>query len=370
MMRRAFVLISFLFATVAYAQSSDMFVTKTAPSTATVGSNVTFAITIGNAGPDDAPNASFTDTLPGGGAFVSYQQNTGPTFTCSVPIVGTPGGTVSCSIATLTNGSSATFSIVVNVLPAAAGTTLINNISTTSNNPDVNPENNNSVSGTDVPGGDQADVSIVKNGPGSAPSNTDVTYTITVTNLGPNPAQNVSFSDTLPSGTPPSPMTFVSFTQTSGMLFNCGVPSTTTTCSIAVFPLNATATFQFVGHIPNGTTPGTTYTNEVTVTSANDPNSENNTSSTTLTVSSADVGVTKSGPATAVAGGPTYDYIITLSNSGPDTATDAAFTDNLPTSVNFVSLTQNTGPTAICNTPGGNGGGTVICSIALLANGG
>src|SRR5207244_6418559 len=109
--------------------------------------------------------------------------------------------------ATLTSGSSATFTIVVNVSAQAAGTTLINSISVTSGNLDDNSENNSTITGTSVPGGNQADVSILKSGPGSAPANTDVTYTITVTNSGPNAAQTVSWSDTLPAGTPPSQMT-------------------------------------------------------------------------------------------------------------------------------------------------------------------
>jgi large repetitive protein len=359
-----------LVAATAAAQSSDMFVTKNAPATANVGSNVTYTISVSNGGPDPAPNASFTDNLPGGATFVSYQQNTGPTFTCTLPNVGDAGGTATCSVATLNAGTTATFTIVVNVSASAAGTTLINSISVTSNNPDPNPENNSSVTGTSVPGGNQADVSILKTGPGSAPPNSNVTYTITVSNSGPNAAQNVSWSDTLPAGTPPSQMTFVSFNQTGGPTFNCGVPSTTTTCTIASLAVGATATFQLVGHIPNGTASATTYTNVVTVTSANDPNSENDTSSTSLTVSSVDVGVTKTGPASAVAGGPTYNYVITLTNGGPDTAADVSFTDPLPSGLTFVSLMQNTGPSATCNTPAPNNGGTVTCSISLLPNGG
>jgi uncharacterized repeat protein (TIGR01451 family) len=349
---------------------SDMSVTKNAPATANVGSNVTYTISVTNGGPDGAPNASFTDTLPGGATFVSYQQNTGPTFTCTLPNVGDAGGTVSCSIATLTTGTTATFTIVVNVSAPAAGTTLVNSVSVTSDNPDPNPENNNSITGTSVPGGNSADVSILKTGPGSAPPNSNVTYTITVSNSGPNAAQTVSWSDTLPAGTPPSQMTFVSFNQTGGPSFNCGVPSTTTTCTIASLAVGATATFQLVGHIPNGTATGTDYTNVATVTSANDPNPDNDSSATALTVSSVDVGVTKTGPATAVAGGPTYNYIITLTNAGPDTAADVTFTDNLPSGLTFVSLMQNTGPAATCSTPPPNSGGTVSCTISLFASGG
>src|SRR5439155_22675762 len=117
-------------------------------------------------------------------------------------------------------------------------------------------------------------------------------------------------------------------------------------------------------HVPSGTASGVTFTNDVTVTSTNDPNGENNTGSTSLIVSSADIGVTKSGPATAIAGGPAYNYVVTLSNSGPDAGTDVSFSDTLPPGLTFVSLTQDTGPAESCNT-----GGTISCTISLLGNG-
>ncbi len=354
----------------ALAQSSDMYISKFAPATANTGSNLTFTITVGNGGPDDAPRATFTDNLPAGGNFVSLQQTSGAAFTCTTPNVGDPGGTVTCTITTMTAGTSATFDIVVSVPTASAGTTLINNATTSSDNPDDNPENNTSITGTSIPGGDVADVAVTKSGPSASPANSDVTYTITVTNFGPNDAQTVSLTDTLPDSSPGgNPMTFVSFTQNSGPAFNCGAPSTSVTCTIATLPLNSTATFTYVGHIPTGTTTGKTYTNVANITSANDPSPENDSASTSLTVSSADVGVTKTAPATAVAGGPTFNYVITLTNSGPDAATNASFNDALPAGINFVSLVQNSGPSANCTTPAANTNGTVGCSIGIFSNG-
>jgi uncharacterized repeat protein (TIGR01451 family) len=351
----------------AMAQSADMYASKTAPPTAAVGTNVTYSITVGNGGPDDATTASFTDNLPGGGTFVSYQQTSGVMFDCSLPNVGDAGGTVICSTATLAAGTTATFSIVQNVSAGAAGTTLINSMAVSSQVPDDNSENDTSITGTDVPGGNLADVGIVKTGPDSASPNTDVTYSITVTNSGPSDALSVSFKDTLPSGVPASAaLTFVSFSQTSGPTFNCGSPGATTTCTIATMPANTTATFSLVAHVPPGTPAGTTFSNEIAVTSQDDPNSENDTSSATVTISTADAGVMKSAPATAVAGGPTFDYIITLSDGGPDPATDVSFSDNLPSGLTFVSLVQNSGPAATCATPAVNSGGNVACTISLL----
>jgi len=358
---------SFLVAVSAAAQSADMFVTKNAPNTAAVGSTFTYTITVGNGGPDDAVSANLDDTLPGGIQYQSFMQTTGPTFTCSEPQVNA-SGSFTCSIATLPAGSVAQFDIVVKVAPGTEGTTLINTATVSSETPDDNGENNTSITGTNVPGanGNLADLRIAKSGPASQPPDTDVTYTITLTNDGPDDATNVSWTDTLPNSIPPSsPLTFVpgSFMQTSGPTFSCSSGSTTT-CTLKTFPAGSTATFTFTAHIPPGTPSGDTYTNVVNVTSDNDPNPDNNTSSTTVTVTSADVGVVKTGPATAVAGGPTFDYIVTLSNGGPDAATNVSFSDTLPSGLTFVSLMQNTGPAATCN-----GGQLVACTISLLGNG-
>ena len=62
----------------------------------------------------------------------------------------------------------------------------------------------------------QADIGVQKVGPDSAAPDTDVAYTITVNNSGPDAADSVSLTDTLP-GT----MTFVSIMQNSGPAFTC-----------------------------------------------------------------------------------------------------------------------------------------------------
>ena len=71
---------------------------------------------------------------------------------------------------------------------------------------------------------------------------------------------------------------------------------------------------------------------------------------------SADLGVNEQGP--AVAGPDTnVTYTITLSNSGPSTATNLTLTDPLPGNLEFVSL-QQTGTTLNCVTPAPGTNGT------------
>jgi len=256
-------------------QSSDVGIVESAPSTVASGANLTYTITVLNNGPDDAPSASWTDPLPAGTNFVSISPV--PGWSCSDPGVGN-NGTVTCSNSSFPVESD-TFSLVVNVT-AAGGTNLVNAVTISSENPDDNDENNTSSAGTLVSGGgNSADVGVTKSGPDQTLADKDVTYTITVTNFGPNPATNVSMTDTLPDSVPSgNAMSFVSFTQTSGPFWNCGSPSSTASCKIASLPVGSSS-FSFVGHVPPSTAGGTEYTNQAFITSDNDPNSENDSSS-------------------------------------------------------------------------------------------
>src|SRR6185503_12282435 len=92
------------------AAQADLFVTKSGNATASAGSNVTYTITLTNLGPDAAGAVTLDDSLPGGVTFVSFLQNSGPSFTCSTPTVDATG-TVSCSLASMASAASAVFTL-------------------------------------------------------------------------------------------------------------------------------------------------------------------------------------------------------------------------------------------------------------------
>jgi uncharacterized repeat protein (TIGR01451 family) len=353
----------------AFAQSADLSVTKGSPSTATAGSDVSFDVTIANFGPDDAATVSLTDPLPAGMTFVSETQNNGPAFLCSAPSVGS-GGTITCTIATLPSGSSANFTFTANIPPATPpGTTFSNTATASSATFDPNDENNSGSSAVTVPQ-QEADLSVSKIGPSSATAGSNVTYTISAANGGPDAAVAVVLRDVLP-GT----MTFVSITQNSGPAFDCtSQPAVgsggTIDCTILSFASGGAATFTLIGQIPAGTASGTQFDNPVTITSkTDDQNPGNNTSDSILTVASSDLSVTKTGPATATAGG-TIAWIVTVTNNGPDTDTAVTMNDDLPPGTTFASLSQNTGPSASCTAPSPGFNGSVTCTFATLGSGG
>jgi uncharacterized repeat protein (TIGR01451 family) len=346
---------------------SDLAVFKNAPLTAAAGSDVSFDVTVDNFGPDDAPTVSLSDPLPAGMTFVSATQNSGPAFSCTDPGVGIHG-TINCTIALFTAGASANFTFVANIPAATApGTTFTNVATASSQGFDPNDENNSSAAAVTVPI-PQADIGVQKVGPDSAAPDTDVVYSIAVNNSGPDAADSFSLTDTLP-GT----MTFVSLTQDSGPAFTCTTPSAgsggTVSCSILSLAAGATATFTLTGHIPPATPSGTSFTNIAHVLSTTtDLDPDNNSSQTIVIIVTSDLAVTKSGPATAFAGG-TIAWIIAAMNNGPDTQIGAMLNDALPAGTTFVSFVQNSGPVASCSSPSVGSAGIVNCSIASFASG-
>jgi hypothetical protein len=91
-----------------------------------------------------------TDPLPAGTTFVSEAQNTGPVFACVNPAVGA-NGTVTCSIASMAAGSTATFTIVAQVSGAAVVGSVISNTATVSSaTTDPTPANGTSSAGSVV----------------------------------------------------------------------------------------------------------------------------------------------------------------------------------------------------------------------------
>src|ERR1041384_2194658 len=110
-----------------------------------------------------------------------------------------------------------------------------------------------------------ADLAVNKFGPIKAAADSDVTYTVTVTNHGPDDAQDVTLTDPVPAHT-----TFVSpATQVSGPSFTC--TGNTPPCSISTLAVGATAVFSITYHVNADTLADTVITNTASVSSTTTP---------------------------------------------------------------------------------------------------
>ena len=167
---------------------SDLSISKTASvESIAIGAQFSYSIEIQNIGPGVANNLTMVDTLPSGVSYVSVADEG---WDCAHE-----SGVVTCDLASLNTGSSSTITIDVTA-PTTAGT-ITNNASVTSSIQDNNLTNND-VS-EDVLVLTEADLAITKTASSSIVTvGTDITYTITVQNLGETEATGITVEDVLP----------------------------------------------------------------------------------------------------------------------------------------------------------------------------
>ena len=328
------------------ATSANLKVTKVGPGTIAAGTSGSFTITITNNGPSNATGVSLSDPTPAGLTFVSA------TAPCA-------GGVSPCAIGTINAGNSVTITVTYSVPAAYAGPSPFTNTATvTSTTPDPDPSDD-TTSVVTIVGAPQADLAVKKTGPSFAIAGSQVTYTLTVKNNGPSPANAVSLTDPAPAG--------LSFTSMSGACIG------TFPCSLGTMAAGATATVTAVYSIPPGYNGVSPFVNTATVSSTTtDPNNANNSSSVSTTVSaSADLQVTKTGPA-SVNPGNQVTYTITVLNNGPSHATSVYLDDPLPPGTGFVSATAPcaAGFFSPCSLGTINAGSSVTITVVLNVPGG
>jgi uncharacterized repeat protein (TIGR01451 family) len=190
------------------AGGADLAVTVTdEPDPVSAGDDITYTITVANAGPDPAANVTLTDAIPAHTTFVSFTAPAG--FTVTVPPAGGTG-TVTATAASLADGASAVFTLVVRVAPDTSGDTTISNTATVAaTTTDPAPNDNSATATTAVnaaPAGADLAVTIAA-APDPVTVGNDLTYTITIHNGGAITATGVKLTDRLPAS-----VTFVSAT--------------------------------------------------------------------------------------------------------------------------------------------------------------
>ncbi len=323
----------------------------------TQGDNITYSLSVSNQGPDSALNVALTDTLPQGVSFVSALPSPGSCFEM--------GGEVMCSLGDIPSGGSAGVELVVT---ATATGTLTNSASVSSDTVDPNPADNSAAQDTSV---DPAPAPVVEPTPVAEPqadlglsmadkvdpvmAGDPITYTLAISNAGPDSALNVVLTDSLPGG-----VTFVSATPTQG---SCLEADGLLTCSLGDMTSGTGAGMELV----ITTTLTGTLTNSASLSSdVADPNADNNSAGQDTTVDAAPAPVVEPTPTPVVEPTPVAEpqadlglsmvdavdpvrvgdnvtYTLAISNAGPDSALNVVLTDSLPAGVAFVSATPTQG---------------------------
>jgi uncharacterized repeat protein (TIGR01451 family) len=207
-----------------------------------------------------------------------------------------------------------------------------------------------------------ADMAVTMTGPSSVTAGTNATYTITITNNGPNAATGVVLTDTLPASSG-----FVSMMQTGGSdaFTSSQSGGTATETASASIASGSSDTFTLVVSAPSSLTPGTNFSNSASVSSTTtDPNTTNNsaTVSGSIVGPSADLAVANSGPGNANEGDQIVYTVTVTNNDTTNSGTGVVLTDTLGANLSFVSATTSQGSFS-------QSGSVVTFSLGTLAPG-
>ncbi|MGH8052903.1 MAG: SdrD B-like domain-containing protein [Stenotrophomonas sp.] len=316
--------------------AGDLQMEKTGtPNPVPAGGEVTYTITVTNNGPSVSTNFNVTDALPSGVTYVAGSAQSasgGWTFN-------NQNGTHAGALAV---GASATYTFKGKVNVASGN--LVNSATVNAvGTPDPNASNNSDDAAVTVAAG--ADLAIGKTAsPIPALPGELITFTVTVTNNGPSPAENVSWTDPMPDG-----FLIESGSTIAGWDCSTNAVNTERSCALpspATLAVGASATFTIVARVPL-TGPGSSgpVANTASVSGSlpdPDPSNDEATANFTVLPNGADLSLTKSkapqlvptwpGPgATPPAGS---GYIVTstinVNNIGPAPATsDVQVVDQL-----------------------------------------
>jgi uncharacterized repeat protein (TIGR01451 family) len=337
---------------------ADISVTNSdSPDPVVQGGTITYTQSIANGGPDAAPNATFSEILQSSVGFQSIVAPAG--FNCTTPAVGA-SGTITCTNPSLASGGGGAITVTVNVI--ASSGTVTNTITGGSSVQDPDNTDSSATVTTTILAPVTADLGITKTTAStSAAPGASVTYTITLTNNGPDAAANVVVTDVLP-----AQLLFQSITTPAG--FNCTTPAVgangTITCTAVTMTSGTTAVFTLVTQVAGNAT-GTINNNATASSDTNDGNPGNSSGSAPAVIvgaaASADLSIAKSTNAAQAATGSTITYTINVTNNGPDAATNVIVSDDLPAGLQLVTATPSQG-TCSATDP-------VTCNLGTLANG-
>jgi uncharacterized repeat protein (TIGR01451 family) len=304
----------------AVALGADLTLSKSVePSVASVGDTVTFTVTLTNAGPGAATGVTVRDLLPAGLTFVSATPSQG-TYVSATGL---------WTVGTVTTGTPQALAIRGTLTAVTPQT----NTATVTHSDQFDPDTANNTASTQL-GVRSADLAIAKSASNTSPTVGDtVTFTVTLTNSGPDVATGVGVSDVMSGG-----LTFLSATPSQGSF-----DAATGLWTVGTVTSSTPQTLQVVARVVSTGPQSNTAT--ITQSAQADPDATDNTAAANLVAQppSADLALAKSVAPTAASVGDTVTFTVTLTNSGPSVATGVEVSDLLPDGLAFVSATPSQG---------------------------
>jgi len=340
---------------------SDLGIGMTAkPQPVTTGNNLTYSILVTNFGPSSASNvvvSQFLPTDPATGTplpFVAGSSSQGS--------VAHAGSLVTCNLGLLRPRATASISVTVQTMSAGK---ISSTATVSSEQPDYNPANNTAiVASTITP--TEADLALTLTAvPLSTYVNGPLTYTVTVTNNGPDIAIGAVVTNWLPSS-----VTVLSSAAAQGSL-------TTLSNSVVVWEIgtitNSSLASATISVTP--TTQGQLVATSTVYSDTPDPVAANNTAhATTVVGPAADLAVGILAYPSPVVVTSNLTYVVSVTNFGPSVAVSPVMTATLPSiGVNLISSSTPSGTISVsgnvitANLTNLNVGGTATITIVVAA---
>ncbi len=351
----------------------DMAITMTTDPVYTVGTpgSIVLGITNHGTGPAATGTSTVVENLPTGFSVTSV--NGGSSWNCTTPsaqqisctntgdiVAFSPTSNISVSVtaATVTSGST---TATVSATAESSATLSDNSVSKT-------------LTSTGAP-----DLTISKAGPATAVAGTNITYTLTVNNIGTGPtSSNVIVTDTLPTN-----FNLAGYSNPDG--FICTGTNAVTCTKSTTFAAGATSNIALTVHITDGTTGTVTNSAHVSTPSGESQTGNNDSNVVTTTVSAVDLSITKTGPVSgkfsAGATGQTFSLAVTnvagptaTATTGTITVTDTlatGLTYNVGATIPGVFTCGAVGQVVTCTTPGPLAPGntdTITLGVDVAAN--
>jgi uncharacterized repeat protein (TIGR01451 family)/fimbrial isopeptide formation D2 family protein len=322
---------------------ADVSVVKTAaPELVLFSQETEFTLEVANAGPSTARAVKLVDPLP----------TEGLEFLSADPPCTQAGGTVTCEFGDMEPGATETVHVKAKGVKNGvwANTAAV---STTTPEPPGPEAEENDHSTAQVGVGPVADLAIVKTGPATVPAGGQLTWALEVTNNGPDAATGVKAVDTLPAG--------VEFVSADSGCTEAGgtVGGGTVTCAIGNLALGESTVRHITVTVPPALGDQTLLNTAVVAGEQGDLEPENNHAEAKTTVGpSADLAITKTGPAQVNADG-SITWTLVATNNGPSTASGVTVDDTMPAGVTLTSSSPSQGS---C-------GGNLSCALGNLAKG-
>ena len=309
------------------------------------GATAVFVMRVANIGDNDASDIALVNLVGNQLALTGISCKTSGDAVCP-PELG-----VSMTVPSLPPGSSLTFDIETRVGESATGA-ISNTLSATYAEDTDRVNNSATVAGTAF--SLNSDVAVTGVGPSAeVPAGGSAEFVMTVTNAGPDDAEDVHIVNT-----PGQNLTVRNITCTATGGVAC--PKTLgVVMDVATMPVGSSLSFV----VTTAVAPGTdgSISNTMVATPTNDSNRANNTGVAVGSADAYNLGVSATGPAGTIPGGSVANFTMVVTNAGPANATDVKVTNSVGANLTLGKIVCTPAGGAVC--PAVTGASMVAPSI-------